>query len=223
MRSLAQRILPALVLFICDFQPGVAAGGTATYTLETAAPSASRTGLNVTEIGDAITVTTGPLRFVVSKTRFNLLDRAWLDVNGDGQFGTDEEMIAPGASEGPVVTASGTDYRAMEQPPASISVEEQGPMKVVINVAGRHYDGTDALLKYETRIYAYAGQAFIRLRHVYANGTSVATLGDSGNPAFGAGIDRYALSLRLNPTTLLRFELLRTGGVAETKRMTLLR
>ena len=182
----------------CDFQASVAANSTASYALEIGTAQLANTSLDVVETGDAITVTTGPLRFVVHKTRFNLFDQAWLDLNGDGQFSADEEIIAPGASEGPVVSASPTDYRATEQPPERIEVEEQGPLKVVIKVAGRHYSASNALLKYETRIYAYAGQAFLRVEHVYANGTSVASLGDSGNPAFGIAFDRYALALRLN-------------------------
>ncbi|MCH8960511.1 MAG: hypothetical protein IH820_04115, partial [Bacteroidetes bacterium] len=182
----------------CDFQASVAANSTASYALEIGTAQLAHTSLDVVETGDAITVTTGPLRFVVHKTRFNLFDQAWLDLNGDGQFSADEEIIAPGASEGPVVSASLTDYRATEQPPERIEVEEQGPLKVVIKVAGRHYSASKALLKYETRIYAYAGQAFLRVEHVYANGTSVASLGDSGNPAFGIAFDRYALALRLN-------------------------
>ena len=95
-----------------DFQASVPANRVASYTLELGTAHTPATDLNVTETDDAIFVTTGPLRFVLSKTCFNLLDQAWLDLNGDGQFSAEEEIISPGASAGPVVTASGMDYLA---------------------------------------------------------------------------------------------------------------
>ena len=186
----------------CDFQASVSANSTAVYSLETNATYTPTTELTVTENNTAITVTTGPLRFVVSKSNFNLFDQVWLDLNGDRQYTADEEIISSRASPGPVVSADGVDYLASTQAPEQIEIEEQGPMKVVIKVSGRHYaaGGANFLLKYETRIYAYAGQPFVKVWHVYANGQSVENLGDAPNPAFGAGFDRYALDLKLNLT-----------------------
>ena len=156
----------------------------------------------VTETNTQIIVTTGPLRFVVSKTNFNLFDQVWLDLNGDREYTADEEIVTSDASPGPVVSADGMDFLASTQAPEQIEIEEQGPMKVVIKVSGRHYvaGGARFLLKYETRIYAYAGQAFVKVWHVYANGQSVESLGDAPNPAFGAAFDRYALDLQLHLT-----------------------
>ncbi len=185
----------------CDFQASVNANNTAQYTLERNALHPTATELTATETSAAITVTTGPLRFAVSKTRFNLFDQAWLDLNGDRQYANDEQIISSGATTGPVVTAAGINYFAAAQPPERIEIEEQGPMKVVIKVSGRHYNAANYLLKYETRIYAYAGKAFVKAWHVYANGKSVGSLGDTANPADGEAFDRYALDLQLNLTS----------------------
>ena len=184
----------------CDFQASVGANSTAQYTLETNAVHTPTTELTVTETSTAITITTGPLRFVVSKSNFNLFDQVWLDLNSDRQYTADEEIIAPGTSPGPVVSANGVDYLASAQAPEQIEVEEFGPMKVVIKVSGRHYNGANFLLKYETRIYAYAGQPFVKVWHVYANGQSVENLGNSSDPVFGAAFERCALDLQLNLT-----------------------
>ena len=184
----------------CDFQASVGANSTAQYTLETNAAHTPTTELSVTETSMAITVTTGPLRFVVSKSNFNLFDQVWLDLNSDRQYTADEEIIALGTSPGPVVSANGVDYLASAQAPEQIEIEEQGPMKVVIKVSGRHYNGANFFLKYETRIYAYAGKPFVKVWHVYANGQSVENLGDGLDPAFAEGFDRYALDLQLNLT-----------------------
>jgi hypothetical protein len=192
----------------CDFQARVAANSTAQYTLEKNASHSSATELTAIESSSEIIVTTGPLRFAINKMRFNLFDRVWLDLNGDRQYTPDEEIISPG-SRGPVVTANGLDYLASAQPPEQIEIEEQGPMKVVIKVSGRHYNDGDFLLKYETRIYAYAGQPYVKLWHVYANGQSVSTLGSSVDPAFSAEFDRYALEWQLN---LAGAKTVRLGG-----------
>lgn len=181
----------------CDFQASVNANSSVQYDLQTGTAHTPDTELTVSETANEIIVTTGPLRFVVSKTNFNLFEQVWLDLNGDRQYTLDEEILSPG-SPGAIVTANGRDYLASVQPPEQIEIEEQGPMKVVIKSSGRHYNGSDYLLKYETRIYAYAGQPFVKLWHVYANGQSVGTLGGSADPAFSAEFDRYALELQLN-------------------------
>lgn len=182
----------------CDFQADAAANSTVTYTLKTDTSTTPSTELTVSQNNSSITVTTGPLRFTVSKTAFNLLDQAWLDLDGNRQYAAGEKIISAGQSAGPVVTKSGTDYRASAKVPEVIEVEEQGPMKVVIKVSGRHYNGSSQLLKYETRIYAYAGKSYVRLWHVYANGKTVASLGFPLDPGNGASFDRYGLDLQLN-------------------------
>ena len=120
-----------------DFQVSVVANGNSQYILESNVSHSSTTELVATESSSEISVTTGPLRFVVSKTNFNLFDRVWLDLNGDRQYTSDEAIISSG-STGPVVAASGMNYLASAQPPENIEIEEQGPMKVVIKVSGRH-------------------------------------------------------------------------------------
>lgn len=184
----------------CDFQANVNANSIAQYALQTNQPFTSNTALTATENASSITVTTGPLRFIISKIAFNLIDQAWLDLNNDGLFTSNEEIISAGNSIGPNVMAGANTYSASAAAPRNISIEEQGPMKVVIKVDGLHYLGNDSLLKYETRIYAYAGQPYIKLWHVYANGITSSSLGDSGDPFFGAAFDSYKIDLKLNLT-----------------------
>ncbi|MCP4247458.1 MAG: hypothetical protein GY778_10460, partial [bacterium] len=116
----------------CDFQADVPASGSTTYGLELNASHATSTGLTVSETAGAITVTTGPLKFEVSKTACTLFHRVWLDLNGNGLFGGGEEIVSPGfADAGPVVVQGGITYRANAAAPTEIEIEEQGPMKVV--------------------------------------------------------------------------------------------
>lgn len=178
-----------------DFQATVDASVGETYLLQTGTTVPPNDALQVDETADAITVTTGPLRFQVSKTQFALFDQIWLDANGNREYSADEQLLD--MPDAPFVVQAGRTYRANAQPPEQVEVEEAGPLCTVIKVAGRHYDGADFLLKYETRIYAYAGQPFVKIRHSYANGTSVTTLGDSESAALGERVDQYGLPLLL--------------------------
>jgi PcRGLX-like protein central beta sandwich domain/PcRGLX-like N-terminal RIFT barrel domain len=182
----------------CDFQVKVNANSTATYLLKTDLQGPGNSELSVMETASAITVTTGPIRFKVNKSSFNLLDEVLLDLDGNRSYAASEAIISPGQSPGPAVTVGGTNYHASAKVPETISIEEQGPMKVVIKVSGRHYNGSSYRLKYETRIYAYAGKSFIRLWHVYANGKSVDSLSYPLDPTNGASFDRYGLDFKLN-------------------------
>lgn len=181
----------------CDFQAFVPANSTANYTLETNAAFTPSTELTADDNGSIITVTTGPLRFTISKTAFNLFDQVWLDSNGDRIYDSSERIISSG-STGPVVGIGANSYPSSMIPPDSISIEEQGPVKVVVKVTGRHFDGAGNILKYETRIYAYAGKPYVKVWHVYANGKSVSTLVFPLDPANGQSFDRYAIDLHLN-------------------------
>jgi hypothetical protein len=212
----------------CDFQATVGANAMRDYALELGVSHTPSTELDVTGDGHSLTVTTGPLRFVVSKDRFNLFDGVWLDLDGDRLYEDDEIIVPPDlATTGPVVTAGGVDYRAAAGAPDEVKVDEEGPMKVVIRVAGKHRSGADSLLKYETHITAYAGQTQVRVWHVYANGRSTPNLGGSADPTLGASFDHYAigLSLVLGGSQIVRFggdggaEVAFTLGPGETARL----
>lgn len=177
-----------------SFAADVAADAAVTYRVQPGA-SAPAGELTVTETAAAVTVTTGPLRFTVSTTQGGVFDQIWLDDDGDRRYTDAERLLEAPAT--PVAEQAGRTYRAASEAPTQVTIEEAGPARVVLKLAGRHADGGDVLLKYETRIYAYAGQPFVTVRHSYANGTSVATLGDSGNPALGEQVDRYRLPLAL--------------------------
>ncbi|MEM9664755.1 MAG: T9SS type A sorting domain-containing protein [Bacteroidota bacterium] len=197
-----------------SFLSEVGAGATAIYQLQPGVTApAPRRALTVEESATAITVTTGPLRFTVSKTAFTLFDQVWLDENADQRYTDEERLLDPSRGGGLSVAQAGRVYRAEERPPDEVRVESAGPVEVVIKVSGRHYDGNDVLLKYETRLYAYAGQPFIKVRHTYANGTSVASLGDSGNATLGASVDQYRLTLPLEVQTSIQARVAGVNGV----------
>lgn len=185
-----------------DFLASVPASRTAEYALEPGTASTEAGELDVMETSEAVTVTTGPLRFVVSKTAFTLFEQAWLDLDGDRSYEPDEQLIDPEDTFGAAAYLGLRAFLMDVEPPAMVEVEEAGPLKAVIRIAGRHVDpeppAADRWLKYEVRIYAYAGQSAVRVQWVYANGESVANLGNSLNPELQATLASYRLGLQLD-------------------------
>lgn len=163
------------------------------YGTEVRRPVAT-SSLNVGDAAGRITVSTGPLRFVLRKDRFRFLDAAWLDLNKNGRFEEAEQVVRPGESSGAYfVDHTGTRYEAGNAAPEECRIEESGSQRVVIKLSGRQTtaDGKQQLGKYVTRIYAYAGQPFIRVFHTFI------VTADSGKVRYRD----IALETRLNQPT----------------------
>lgn len=156
------------------FQPTVKAGGKSLYHLAQGPPTTPASPVAVHEGEDHIIITTGPLKFTVSKVAFNLIDQLWLDSNSDGVYQDEEQVIqshgknggvlAPRAEGGPVqVDADRVDLR--------IDVEERGPLRAVIRVEAltKFVSTTEHLHGFAVRIYAFAGQPFVKIDYQLQN------------------------------------------------------
>jgi hypothetical protein len=132
---------------------------------------AATSPLQVAETAEAITVTTGPLAFTVPRGRGQLFSRLAWDANGDGTFSADEELLTARPEQGPF-TADGLGrlYWGSGGAPETVTVEEAGPVRVSIHVAGWHREpGGRALFRYSVRLHATAGSAALRLEHTFSN------------------------------------------------------
>ncbi len=87
---------------LVHFQATVSARGDAIYHFTDGGRTDPAEPVVVAETPGAITVTTGPLRFVVSTTVFSILDRAWLDRNGNRIYESGEQIIASQPQNGGV-------------------------------------------------------------------------------------------------------------------------
>jgi len=76
---------PSVKWVLCDFQADVPAFNKAGYFVKDGGLSPSpANAINVVDEATKITVTTGPLKFTVSKTQYNIFDEVWLDANDNG-------------------------------------------------------------------------------------------------------------------------------------------
>ena len=181
-----------------EFRADVPAGGAATYTLLDGGAGPAPAALAMVETAAAVEVTTGPARFLVSKSRGTIIESAWLDLDSNGVFAASELALAPAADTGSFVVSAGMEYRAAASAPASVTVEDGGPERATIRIEGYHRAGGTPLLRYVTRLTFFAGESYVRVQHTIIEGRVMG----SGNGGWPGGIvetalDRGGLRLRL--------------------------
>ncbi len=129
--------------------------------------------LQIRQEKEGVYVDTGRLRFKVPSRRFNLFDEVFLD---------GRKVLAQGGEGGAyLIDHEGATYRAANDVEPLLTVEEEGPLRVVIRVEGWYVkDGTsgetqsfrlptDRLCKFVTRVEAYAGLSWVRVLHQWIN------------------------------------------------------
>lgn len=117
---------------------------------------------------DQTTINTGPLRLELRSRGFDLLNSVWVDVNGDGRVTSDERVSGPERSGIIVVDSASREYLAAAAP-AEITVEQAGPVRACVRVAGRHASGDGHMFRYVVRIHAFRGQPFVRFFYTFVN------------------------------------------------------
>lgn len=141
-------------------------------------PAAKTADVNLaTEHADRIEVNTGPLRFTVRKTNFAGITAAWLD---GGQVVHESETAGPY-----IVDHAGRRHFASLDPDVKVTIEEQGPARVVIAAQGWYVaKESDAprLCRFVTHLTAHAGQSHVDVSHrtIIAYDTRTRKLADIG-------------------------------------------
>ena len=174
---------------LVDFQASVPAHGRAEYGLVLDAGgggSPPPVSVVVEEAAERVTVSTGVLRFAVSRRRFSVLEWATLGrQEADGTFTPEVELVSPEAGGEAFATIcecfpvddtrrriyglGGECLASLASDDYRVSVEESGPLRVVIRCDGKleavapagHYGGYRPL-HFTLRLHAYAGQPFLR-------------------------------------------------------------
>ncbi len=149
---------------LCDFQADVKAGGSGRYYLVSQPARKPKPLLNLQDTKQAVTVDTGAIKFRVSKSRQSLVEQVtlagrWLSAGAESK---DIGFI--------VSDAAGKKYQSAAEPPRSVVVVENGPMRAVVKVEGTlKLPGGKAGPTYTARIHAYAGKSFLRVHLVLKN------------------------------------------------------
>ncbi len=169
---------------LLDFQTDLAAKGKAGFTLTDAGGNpAPKEAVKVEDAADAVTVSTGPMRFQVSKTGFNLFDGVWLD---------GEQIAVPGDLACLAVTegAEGLVLDSRGARPYRVAVEYAGPMRACLRIDGTYIKDKQYFLEYTVRIEAFAGRSDLKVTWKLRN--------SHPSWAFTALVKDAALSTRLS-------------------------
>ncbi len=155
--------------------------------------------LRCVEEEKTITVDTGAVRFVLSKSAFAGLEQLWYDPTGKGRYDAGKPLLAgPG---GPyLVDGRAIRFDSINGSDVTVTVEEQSPLRVVIRAEG-WYDNAERRVKpvcrFVTRMTAWAGQPVVRVQHhtILGADTRLFQIADLGF-AFAAPLSgSYALGL----------------------------
>jgi hypothetical protein len=130
--------------------------------------SQSQTSIDIQNDSNATTIVTGPLKFILSHSKFRPFDSVWLDLDGNGNFSKHERVTsAEGAGiiltdpQGKVFRADNTDAR--------IKVEQAGPLRACIRVEGAYATSGKNMFRYIMRIHAFKDKPYLRLFHTFIN------------------------------------------------------
>jgi len=167
------------------FPAACPAGGQAAVVLarDDARP-APASPLQVRENDETIVVDTGPLIFTARRQGFNLIDTA--TVAG--------ESVIQGHRRGLGIRVAGREYLACQDPDARATIEEKGPLHIVIRATGSFRDESgERQFDFDCRLYAYAGCPYVE--------TVVTLLNRQGREADHIPLDGFFVEL---PTTIRR-------------------
>lgn len=155
---------------LIDAHVSVAARSKANLTVQ-AGVDAGRAGkpspLSVTEEEDTITVVTGPLRAVIDKRCFTVLNDIRFDA--EGAFASAGRIA--GCTEGVcLLDENGRLFTTANAVPESCILEERGPERVVVRVKGKYADASGRRsMAYTTRLAFQAGSARVTIEHTHLN------------------------------------------------------
>jgi len=140
-----------------------------TYTLQygTGVTRASYpTSLTYTEDTLGITVATGPVQFRLSKARFTVFDQVWADANTNGIFEATEQLLSQPGDLFFLNAFDNLEYRSSLYPTPTYTLEEQGPMRIVLKASGKlQATNGQTLTNFIVRITAYAGRDYVQVEY----------------------------------------------------------
>ena len=149
---------------LVDLQADLKERETKAFSLQTGTNPAPAHKVSVSETDRYIRVDTGALRFMVRRSKFNFIRKAWLK-EGDA-----ERLVVDAGSEGGirVVDWSKTEFWSHADVDCVVEIEEAGPLRAVIHARGKHIDATGkSFCQWDVRIHAFAGRSDLKVFHTF--------------------------------------------------------
>jgi hypothetical protein len=140
-------------------------------------PSPGATRVRAWETSTGVRVETGPLAFEIDRNGSGFVDRAWLDMNGDGRFDDAEAVVAKSSERRSIL-----DYVRSDEYPTGdydiggtrdesrarvtdLRVERAGPLRAVVLIRGEYVNRVSS--PFTLRLEAFAGKPWIRVQHTF--------------------------------------------------------
>ena len=156
---------------LVDFQADVPASSEAEFTLEygsSVGRGTFETPLRVSEDEHGMTVDTGRVRIRWDRPKFGPFSEI---TRGGKRYIDGSEVVVTGTD--------GREYRSANAKPASLEIEESGPVHCIVRAEGSHVSEDGArLLRSVFRVHAYAGTGYVRVDHTFENDNSETTFAD---------------------------------------------
>ncbi len=153
---------------LVDFQPACLEEPTPAYFLEygTDVKRMDSPPISVSETAQGITVNNGVLQLRFVRERNTLIESAMLDLDGDGDFSADEQILAPTPERAShFVTHDGTRFSTGHAVAGNVlEITDAGPMRVVIRQEGWFASDDGArMCKAIHRYYIHRDSPLVRL------------------------------------------------------------
>jgi hypothetical protein len=142
---------------------GAETGKTDKLILAPGTPAAPAKPVQVSETADAIEVDTGVIRCTVAKKGAAVI----ASIMRDGrEIARDGRLVAL-CDDRPAEGAEAVKTESFVSEIGAVTVEQRGPVRAVVKIAGRHQGPGRAWLPFSVRLYFYAGGDAVRMMHSF--------------------------------------------------------
>jgi hypothetical protein len=113
---------------------------------------------------------TGPMQLEIDASSVRLPGDVWWDRNGDGRFDPGEQITRPDSPGVMLTDGQGRQFSSAAQgTPAEIAIEQSGPLRACVRIAGTHRGPEGQRFRYVARVHAFRGQPYVRVFYTLVN------------------------------------------------------
>jgi hypothetical protein len=164
--------------------PATVNNGETKYYVFSDADKNTAGGVSAIQSGNSVTVSTGPLKFTVNGSNFNIIDEAWMNETVWNDFNSANQVIETGNTGGFYIKGGSTEYKS-HTGSATVTLVESNNFYALIKATGK--TGPFQFVLYYT---AYYGKPYVKIAHNFYY--------DNSNGSSSSAMNIGDVSLRLN-------------------------